>query len=146
MSVIFNALPGIEVPVDAISTRLADMWTDGAAVTGEGHLEADDAKATQLNVVLHLGLNTTPEDAKVQFGHLLAFSRNSPCRVVVLCPLEDPAESTEMQAKIYGECHLGKSRHDKRCVEFVILSFMELKEIGKNLEFHLVYPLFQVMK
>jgi len=30
---------------------------------------------------------------------------------------------SEMRAKIYGECHLGKSKSDKRCVEFVMLSY-----------------------
>jgi glucose-6-phosphate dehydrogenase assembly protein OpcA len=35
--------------------------------------------------------------------------------------MEDP--STEMRAKIYGECHLGKTKGDTRCCEFVLLSY-----------------------
>jgi glucose-6-phosphate dehydrogenase assembly protein OpcA len=31
--------------------------------------------------------------------------------------------SEEMRAKIYGECHLGKSKGDTRCCEFVLLSY-----------------------
>jgi hypothetical protein len=123
MSAIFNALPGIEVPVGAIAVRLAEMWSGGEGVAGGGTLESDDAKATQVNFVLHLGLQTTPEDALVRFQTTLEFSKRYPSRVVVLCPLEDDSGQREMHAKIYAECHLGKSKSDKRCVEFVILSY-----------------------
>jgi hypothetical protein len=41
----------------------------------------------------------------------------------VLCPLSRDEGVKEMHAKIYGECYLGKSKSDKRCVEFVILSY-----------------------
>lgn len=122
MSIIFDALPGIEVPVSAISKSLAKMWAESAAY-GRPAPEADDAKATQLNVVLHLGLNTTPEDAKVQFQVISAFSQRYPSRIVVLCPLHNDVPTLEMRAKVYGECHLGKSKNDKRCVEFVMLSY-----------------------
>jgi glucose-6-phosphate dehydrogenase assembly protein OpcA len=45
---------------------------------------------------------------------------------VVLCPLRgDESGHAEMRAKIYGECHLGKSKSDKRCVEFVMLSYTQ---------------------
>lgn len=122
MPEIFDALPGIEVPVGAISKRLAELWTD-ASEQGKPSLEADDAKATQVNFVLHLGLNTTAEDAAAQFKVVEEFSKRYPSRIVVLCPLQDDNGATEMRAKIYGECFLGKSRSDKRCVEYVMLSY-----------------------
>ena len=53
MPFIFDALPGVEVPVDSISKRLADMWTDHST-DGQPTLEADDAKATQVNFVRNL--------------------------------------------------------------------------------------------
>ncbi len=122
MPAIFNALPGIEVPVGAIGKNLAELWTDAAA-EGRPTLEADDAKATQVNFVLHLGLNTTPEDAARQFDVVVKFSRRYPSRIVVLCPLHTDVKEAEMRAKIFGECFLGKSKSDKRCVEFVMLSY-----------------------
>ncbi len=122
MSDIFNALPGIEVPVGAISKSLGKMWADTAAAGGPAPA-SEDAKATQVNFVLHLGFNTTSEDAVVQFQTAVAFSKRYPSRVVVLCPLSEDAGVTDMRAKIYGECHLGKSKGDKRCVEFVMLSY-----------------------
>jgi glucose-6-phosphate dehydrogenase assembly protein OpcA len=80
-------------------------------------------KATQVNFVLHLGFNTTTEDAVEQFQTAVRFSRRAPCRVVVLCPLPADQPGDEMRAKIYGECHLGKTKGDTRCCEFVLLSY-----------------------
>ncbi len=121
MTSIFDALPGQETPVGAISKNLARMWaTDGRAELKPG----EDSKATQVNFVLHLGMHTTAEDALAQFQVAVNFSRRYPCRVVVLCPARDEAAAGgELRAKIYGECHPGKMRGDLRCCEFVILSY-----------------------
>jgi hypothetical protein len=122
MPTIFDALPGTEVPVAAISRRLAALWSE-AGEGGRPAIAADDAKATQVNLVLHLGLNCTPEDAQTQFEVVVRFCRRTPGRVVVLCPQQHDRPEPEIRAKIYGECFLGKSRSDKRCVEFVMLSY-----------------------
>jgi hypothetical protein len=122
MPTIFNALPGIEVPVADISKSLAKMWQNTAAGGGPAP-GAEDATATQVNFVLHLGLQTTAEDALVQFQTAGRFSQRYPSRVVVLCPQREDTGAAEMQAKVYGECYLGKSKSDKRCVEFVMLSY-----------------------
>ncbi|PTX91232.1 glucose-6-phosphate dehydrogenase assembly protein OpcA [Opitutus sp. ER46] len=123
MSAIFDALPGIEVPVGEINRRLDAMWVDTAA-RGEAAPTADDAKATQVNFVLHLGFQTTPEDAVRQFQTVVRFAQRYPSRIVVLCPLvNETPDRLEMRAKIYGECFLGRSKSDKRCVEFVLLSY-----------------------
>lgn len=123
MSAIFDALPGLEVPVAEIAPRLAGWWAATAA-DGKPAPGAEDAKATQVNFVLHFGLNTTPGDADAQFQTVVRFSRRYPSRIVVLCPLRgEHSAETPMRAKIYGECYLGKSKSDKRCVEFVMLSY-----------------------
>jgi hypothetical protein len=122
MPAIFDALPGIDVPVGGIAKSLAAMWADTAA-SGAPAIEADDAKATQINFVLHLGFGTTEADAVVQFQTVVEFSKRCPGRIVVLCPLQADNGSTDMRAKIYAECFLGKSKSDKRCVEFVMLSY-----------------------
>jgi len=119
---IFNALPGLEVPVGSIAKSVVQMWAETEA-SGRPAPGSDDVKATQVNVVLHLGFNTTSEDARAQFQTVLRFSQRYPSRVVVLCPLHDETGATEMRAKIYGECFLGKSKDDTRCVEFVSLSY-----------------------
>jgi hypothetical protein len=120
MSSIFDALPGLETPVGAISKNLARMWAADERATSKA---GDDAKATQVNFVLHLGLHTTTSDALAQFQTAVRFSRRYPCRVVVLCPTRDESGPGELRAKIYGECHPGKTRGDLRCCEFVMLSY-----------------------
>ncbi len=122
MPAIFNALPGLEVPVGGIAKSLAHMWShpEAAGVTPDASAEV---KATQVNFVLHLGYQTTVEDASDQFQTAVRFSRRYPCRVVVLCPMRDDDAAGDMRAKIYGECHPGKTRGDMRCCEFVMLSY-----------------------
>jgi hypothetical protein len=120
MSAVFQALPGLDVSVGAISGSLDKMWEDTAA---KGGAAPTDFKATQLNLVLHLGFGTTVDDALVQFQSTLRFAQRYPCRVVMLCPLHFEDRATEMRAKIYGECFLGKSKDDTRCVEFVALNY-----------------------
>jgi len=114
MPAIFDALPGLEVPVGGIAAGFQKLWADSPA---------KESRAVQLNLVLHLGRNTTPEDAQTQFRTTLQFAQRYPCRVVVLCPDFDPAAPAGMRAKIYGECFLGKSKSDTRCVEFVLLHY-----------------------
>lgn len=123
MNSIFDALPGIEVPVGEINQRLNAMWADTAA-SGGAAPTFEDAKATQVNFVLHLGFQTAPDDAAAQFQTVVRFAQRYPSRIVVLCPQPDDEHGDcIMRAKIYGECFLGKSRSDKRCVEFVLLSY-----------------------
>jgi hypothetical protein len=122
MTAIFDALPGIEVPVGAIAASLARMWDDRADA-GQPAPTADDVRATQVNLVLHFGFVTTPDDALRQFRTAVRFSTRYPSRVVVLCPLPPDDPATEMRAKIYGECFLGRTKSDARCCEFVLLSY-----------------------
>lgn len=122
MPEIFNVLPGLEVGVDAIPRGVVQMWAETES-SGKPAPASDDAKAMQLNLVLHLGFGTTTEDALAQFQTVLRFSQRYPSRVVVLCPLKNDRGVTDLRAKIYGECFLGKSKDDTRCVEFVMLSY-----------------------
>jgi len=110
----FDALPGQEVPVGGITAGFKKIWED---------TPAKESRAVQLNLVLHLGRNSSAADALVQFQNTLSFAHRYPCRVVVLCPDYDEASPPEIRAKIYGECFFGKSRNDTRCVEFVILHY-----------------------
>jgi glucose-6-phosphate dehydrogenase assembly protein OpcA len=74
--------------------------------------------------VLHFGFKTSPDDAQTQFATTLDFSRRYPSRVLVLCPAEQASDATAtIRAKVYGECFLGKTKGDTRCVEFVLLHY-----------------------
>ncbi|HEY8994035.1 MAG TPA: glucose-6-phosphate dehydrogenase assembly protein OpcA [Lacunisphaera sp.] len=110
----FDALPGQEVPVGGIAAGFKKLWED---------TPAKESRAVQLNLVLHLGRNSSATDALVQFRNTLSFAHRYPCRVVVLCPDYEEKPAIEIRAKIYGECFFGKSQSDTRCVEFVILHY-----------------------
>jgi hypothetical protein len=125
MPAIFEALPGLDVPVGAIAKSVAKMW-DETAASGRAAPSSDEVKATQVNFVLHLGSNLTAEQAVETFQTVVRFSQRYPSRVVVLCPLQDDRGVTELKAKVYGECFLGKSKGDTRCVEFVMLSYPKM--------------------
>ncbi len=122
MPLVFEQLPGVEVPVGDIKHRLALLWED-ATKAGAKAPAPNAVRAMQMNFVLHFGFATQPDDALAQFETIKAFAQRYPCRVVVLCPLKDDNEVDEMRAKVYGECFLGKSKSDTRCVEFVMLSY-----------------------
>jgi hypothetical protein len=114
MNAIFDALPGMEVPVGDINASFVRLWADSPA---------EEVRAMQLNLVLHFGIDTPPADALLQFQHTVQLAQRYPCRVVVLCPTEGAADEVSFRAKIYGECFLGKSGKDTRCCEFVMLSY-----------------------
>jgi len=123
MSSVFDVLPGVEIPVGEISKKLAQMWSLPPAEGGVP--PPDDATATQVNFVLHLGLPTTPEDGGAQFQAVLRFARRYPSRIVILCPQSDAEDKggLEIRAKIYGKCYFGKTKGDKRCVEVVTFHY-----------------------
>lgn len=122
MSAIFDALPGFEVSPGDITSALARMWQVPAA-HGQSAPASDEMKATQVNLVLHLGFATKPADAVSSFRTAVEFSSSYPSRVVVLCPRQVDTGGVETRAKIYGECFLGKNKEDARCCEFVILNY-----------------------
>lgn len=111
---VFDSLPGLEAPVGNIASAFRKLWADSPV---------QDMRAMQLNLVLHFGANTTPEDANEQFRATVRFSQRYPCRVVVLCPDFDETAPAGIRAKIYGECFTGKAKNDTRCCEFVLLDY-----------------------
>ena len=105
-----------------IRKNLARMWAD-TAKSGGAAPAPEDARAMQMNFVLHFGFATQVDDALVQFETIKQFAHRYPSRVVVLCPLSKDNGANQMRAKVYGECFLGKTKGDTRCVEFVMLSY-----------------------
>jgi len=102
------------VPVGGIARSFAKLWAD---------TEVSEQKAMQLNLVVHLGFATTPDDAVEQFRVAVRLAQRYPCRVVVLCPVMENTQQVDLRAKIYGECFTGKSKGDTRCIEVVALSY-----------------------
>lgn len=117
---VFEALPGIDVPVGEVNRRLAELWEGGNAPGGDA---PSSFRASQMNLLLHLGLATTPADALDLFDTALRFAQRHPCRIVVLCPVDMPEADVRLRARIFAECFIGKSGRDMSCCEAVILSY-----------------------
>jgi hypothetical protein len=120
MSAVFEVLPGLEVPVGDIARNLARLW-DGEAMGGVA--APSEFRASQMNLVLHIGLPTAPPDGLAQFGTALRFTQTYPARIVVLCPRPEGGEDLAMRAKIYSECFIGRSQREMSCIEAVILTY-----------------------
>jgi hypothetical protein len=120
MADVFTALPGIEVPVGEISRSLARLW-DGEE-DGEAGAPSE-FRASQMNLVLHIGLPTTPADGLAQFDGALRFTQRYPARILVLCPRAEGGADLTMRAKIYSECFIGRSQREMSCIEAVILTY-----------------------
>lgn len=119
-SSIFATLPGIEVPVADIGTTLSDIWeapaTDLAILPSE-------FRATQMNLILHFGRDTTAEEAGEVFETALRFSRRYPSRIIVLCPEDHPRDEALLRSKLFSECYIGKSGRDRSCCEAIIMAY-----------------------
>jgi len=121
---VFGALPGMTVPVGEITESLARLWEASPADGADGQPETPaEFRASQMNLVLHLGLPTEPGDALVQLAAALRFTQRYPARILVLCPRAEGGTDLAMRAKIYSECFIGKSRHERSCIEAVMLSY-----------------------
>lgn len=114
---IFTTLPGIEVPIADVSPVLADMWETS------GDQPPSEFRATQMNLILHFGMGTEPEEAARNFITALRFSQRYPSRIIVLCPEDHSREETLLSSKVFSECYIGKSGRDRSCCEAVILAY-----------------------
>lgn len=122
MSELIDALPGIELPVSDVTQHLATMWDTGP------QSGLTEARASQMNVVLHLGTRVQPAEALERFEELVEFSHRHPCRIIVLCPKQNELDGS-MQAKLFSQCYIGVSLREMCCSEALLLSY-ELDNSG----------------
>jgi hypothetical protein len=123
-SAVFDALPGLEVPVGGIAQSLARLWEGSPGDGAAGQQSApSEFRASQMNLVLHVGLPTTPDDGVAQFNAALRFTQRYPARILVLCPRAEGGADLTMRAKIYSECFIGESHREMSCIEAVMLSY-----------------------
>lgn len=119
MTAIFDSLPGMETAVSDIARTLAAVWDMEAA---PGKAAPSEFRASQMNLVLHLGLENTVETARAAFDTALRFSHRYPCRTIVLCP-RDLGSGGHVRAKVFCECFVGSSHHEMVCSEAILLSY-----------------------
>lgn len=119
MTTTFDALPGMETAVSEIARTLAEVW-DMDAVPGKP--APSEFRASQMNLVVHLGLDNTANSARAIFDAALTFSHRYPCRTIVLCPRE-LGGGGDVRAKVFCECFIGASHHEMVCSEAIVLSY-----------------------
>lgn len=119
-SAVYDALPGVETPVPDLLSALAAVWDADPGSTGPRG-EPSGFRASQMNLVLHFGLDATPAQARSAFETAIEFSRRYPCRIIALCPRT--SGGGDLAAKIFCECFLGASAGDLTCTEAIILSY-----------------------
>ncbi len=116
---IFDSLPGMETAVSDVARTLAAVWDMEAA---PGKAAPSEFRASQMNLVVHLGLDNTTGTARAAFDTALLFSHRYPCRTIVLCP-RDFGGAADVRAKVFCECFIGTSHHEMVCSEAIILSY-----------------------
>ena len=116
MAELIDALPGIALPVGEVTTRLASMWDGGPSSS------ASEFRASQMNVVLHFGLEVTAEEARERFETALHLAQRYPSRIIVLCPSREIGNGS-MSAKLFSQCYIGESHREMCCCEALLLAY-----------------------
>lgn len=116
MAELIDVLPGVDLPVCEVTSRLATMWESGATGTQQ------DFRASQMNVVLHFGLDVTAEEARERFDALIRFAQRYPSRIIVLCPTRVDLKGA-MASKLFSQCYIGDSHREMCCCEALLLQY-----------------------
>ena len=120
MTSVFKVIPGMELPVSEVVSTMAKMWESEPV---KGHAAPSEFRASQMNLILHLGYKTTPEEAKELFRTVNEFAHGYPSRIIILCPTPSEDADTLLTGKLYSECYIGRSRRDMRCCEILTLGY-----------------------
>mgnify|MGYP006268369895 CR=1 FL=1 len=119
MSTIIESLPGILLPIAEVNRQLGRMWQPGK----EGSGAPSEFRASQMNLVLHFGMETTAGDARDRFDEAILFSQRYPSRIIVLCPEKKTAEERFLEGKLFAQCYLGDTPRTMCCCEALMLGY-----------------------
>lgn len=117
---IFDLLPGQVLPVGEISPTLSAMW---AVQPGTDNHPASEFRASQMNLILHIGLRTPPEEVKARFDTLVSFAQKYPCRLIILCPMGRERSERLMEGKLFSQCYIGPGMREMCCIEAIIVGY-----------------------
>jgi hypothetical protein len=120
MPAIFDALPGLTVPIGSVLPELAALWEMGG---GGGKSAPSEYRASQMTFVLHFGMNHSPETGRETFDSVMRFAQRYPCRIVALCPRVTEGGDDALSAKVFAECYIGRSRQEMSCCEAIIVGY-----------------------
>ncbi|MFO7725237.1 MAG: hypothetical protein R6V45_06770 [Oceanipulchritudo sp.] len=119
MKRLIDELPGVSMSVGDVTRTLRHMWD----VEGGGDDHRMDFRASQMNLILHFGLETTVGEAQAHFQTAIAFAQTYPSRIIVLCPAKETVGEDEFEGKLFSQCYIGQHLRDVCCCEALILGY-----------------------
>lgn len=121
MARILESLPGLTMSVRDVTRMVSSLWDD----ISEDHASSNAGyRASQMNLVIHFGDDTTPVEAVARFDRALAFARVYPCRIIVLEEtFEQGRDQSSLVGKLFSQCYVGKDLRDLCCCEALMLSY-----------------------
>jgi len=121
MNVLFDSIPGIEMPIPKISQWISTRWYRAHAINSGA---PSDIRPSQMNLVLHFGTQTSIQDARNIFQQAIHFAKTHPCRIIALCPQSTLSQDHSMQGKIFCQCYLKRDDLDENCFcEALVLGY-----------------------
>lgn len=97
------------------------MWSP---VDESGKRKDNEYRASRMNLIIHIGFESSVEEAKDLFQSVIGFSHRYPCRLILLCPQPESWDSKEnMSCKIFSECVFGDNAAGMSCCEALILGY-----------------------
>lgn len=117
MERLIDHLPGVPMSFSRVTETLQHMWEDQ---TGD---PAGGIRASQMNVILHFGLQTEPAEARRLFDGLVAFAQIHPCRLILLCPLTPEDAPPQLEGKLFSQCFVGENLREMCCCEALALGY-----------------------
>ena len=120
MSAILEKLPGIPLPLKEISKQMREMWK---GETESRSAAPSEFRASQLNLIVHLGSETTVEEAESVFARAIEFTQRYPGRIIVLCPTENAEAEYHLSGKLFTQCYIGESQREMCCCEALLLQY-----------------------
>lgn len=119
-SSLFDAMPGVTMSLSRVTEKIHEIWYPPK----KHHSDDTLSRASQLNLVVHLGLRTELEEGREIFQTAMDFAQDHPCRIIVLCPTtEEPTGDTMMLGKLYTLCYLDSGSRNVCCCEALILKY-----------------------
>ncbi len=119
MSSVLESLPGITLPIAEVNRQLGNMWQPGR----EGSGAPSEFRASQMNLILHFGVQTTNADARSCFDAAISFSQRYPSRIIVLCPEQQESGGRFLEGKLFAQCYIGHTPRTMCCCEALMLGY-----------------------
>ena len=121
MPSLIDSLPGLPLPVADVTDTMAKMWHVDFV---EGQEVPSEFRASQMNLILHFGLDTSKEEALERFYTAIGFGERHPCRIIVLCPdIKETSGDELLEGKLFSQCYIGSSRRDMYCCDALMVSY-----------------------